>query len=674
VALTANGTVVVIATDQGVYRAEGSEAWVAVGAGPPPDVTSLGVDGDGVFWAGGTAGVWSCTGAGARWRLEGAADLQGPVDAMAVAPAGATGDPGTVLAVVDGRIFQRDASGRWTEARPAPAVVAASVVGAPDGTVWLAARTRVRLVPAAGGTFELTHDPVLTGLPATEAELAGLDRGRLPVALAAALAARGASVDATAGLVSHHAGESWSLVSNQTVYVIGARLGSGGASLGVWRNRAVADVLTAPVLSDGVISVMLYAQPGPATLRLPQGAQLLLPARPEASPLIETVRISSGRSRDPDGTWTLQLGSNLVHAYDPATVAVQLNAVRAVQGKRVDEPLGSGDPGLANQSFAIKGPIASLPDTDGAPGGSMGGTSTLSITVDGQPWSPVDDLGAAGATDRVYLLLMGADGSGRVAFGDGVNGARLPAGNSNVVAHYLQGADPAAAPVAAGDLAQPRDRPQMVKGVGNPLAPLVAPSVAPVDRARAVSRSFNRVLSLSDYSDLAAAQPGVAMARADWLNGAMGGHVVVSVWPTPDAPSSLASDLLPLLAAAGWPATRCQVLAATGVAVTGWVEAVGDASADSITAAIGGTRPWRPGAPLTAAQVVTAATAVPGVQAARVLRWGRAGQPARPAPSLAARAARREPDTGRIAPAEVLYLDRATLTVETPSASPDPLR
>ena len=671
VALTASRAVVAIATEQGVYRADESKGWLAVGAAPPPGVTSLGVDGSGVLWAGSAAGVWSCTGDGARWRLEGTADLQGPVDAMAVASAGSAGDPGTVLALVAGRIFQRDTSGRWTEALPAPAVVAASVVRAADGTVWMAARTRVRLLPAAGGSVELGHDSVLTDLPTTGADLAGLDQGRLPVALAAALSARGAPVDASVGLVTQRPGEAWSLVGGSAVYTVAARSAPGRLSLGAWRNRAVADVLTAPVSTDGVTTVVLAAETGPSTLRLPDAAQLLLPARPEASPLIETVWVSSGQGSGGAGTSTLQLGSTLLHAYDPATVTVQLNAVRAVQGKRVDEPLGSGDPASANQSFPIKGPIASLPDQDR---GSMTSTSTLSITVDGQLWAAVDDLGATGATDRVYLLLMGADGSGRVSFGDGVHGARLPAGNSNVVAHYLQGADPGAPPVAAGDLAQPLDRPQMVKGVGNPLAPLVAPSVAPVDSARAVSRSLNRVLSLSDYADLAAAQPGVAMARADWLSGGMGGDVVVSVWPSTDAPSTLVSDLLPVMTAAGWPGTRCQVLAATGVAVTGWVEAVGEATAGSIAAAIGGTRPWRPGAPLTAAQVITAALAVPGVQAARVLRWGRAGQPAGPAPTLAARPARRDPGTGRIVPAEVLYLDGATVTVETASARREPLR
>jgi len=51
-------------------------------------------------------------------------------------------------------------------------------------------------------------------------------------------------------------------------------------------------------------------------------------------------------------------------------------------------------------------------------------------------WTRVDDLGAAGPGDRVYVLDPEA---GEVRFGNGTRGARLPDGRSNVQATYRHG-------------------------------------------------------------------------------------------------------------------------------------------------------------------------------------------------------------------------------------------
>jgi hypothetical protein len=63
----------------------------------------------------------------------------------------------------------------------------------------------------------------------------------------------------------------------------------------------------------------------------------------------------------------------------------------------------------------------------------------LAVTVSGQPWRQVDDLGSAGPNDAVYVVRIGDDGSLHVRFGDGRHGARPPASEIQVRARYRVG-------------------------------------------------------------------------------------------------------------------------------------------------------------------------------------------------------------------------------------------
>jgi len=69
----------------------------------------------------------------------------------------------------------------------------------------------------------------------------------------------------------------------------------------------------------------------------------------------------------------------------------------------------------------------------------------VSVTVSGERWRRVGDLGSAGPDDRVYALDLGDDGSLRLHFGDGRHGAHPPAGEILVRARYRAGGGQAGA-------------------------------------------------------------------------------------------------------------------------------------------------------------------------------------------------------------------------------------
>lgn len=162
---------------------------------------------------------------------------------------------------------------------------------------------------------------------------------------------------------------------------------------------------------------------------------------------------------------TITLTAPLQHRYARASLVIQANVVDATHGETVlDEPLGSGDAGLAAQSFTLRrGPLS----TRGSATAPDGRAYPLTVTVDGVPWrrvvSPLD----ASPTDAAYALSTELDGDAVITFGDGVHGARLPTGQENVRARYRVGAG-ARGNVDAGRLAFFRTQPRGVRAVTNP--------------------------------------------------------------------------------------------------------------------------------------------------------------------------------------------------------------
>ncbi|MFD7091456.1 putative baseplate assembly protein [Streptomyces sp. NPDC059896] len=209
----------------------------------------------------------------------------------------------------------------------------------------------------------------------------------------------------------------------------------------------------------------------------------------------------------------LTLTTDLAHRYRRDTVRVQGNVVPASHGESRDEPIGSGDAGRINQTFALwQSPLTWLPADN-----PLGATPTLEVRVDGLLWHAVDSLAGRGPRDRVYVTGTAADGRTTVTFGDGVFGARLPSGHENVRARYRFGTG-SAANVPAHRITQAVTRPLGITAVTNPQpatggADADGPGLTRRTIPLAVS-ALDRLVSIRDYEDFARSRAGIGRAAA----------------------------------------------------------------------------------------------------------------------------------------------------------------
>ena len=329
----------------------------------------------------------------------------------------------------------------------------------------------------------------------------------------------------------------WLIHSAGDLYIVVQRSGA-GSTLNVYRNQTVV-YPTASASVDGNAQTWTVLAGGiPATVTVQQARAQLLRADSNSPSFAETAVLAATTADAQvsvalEATGTLGLQEPLAHIYDASTVQVNLNAVSAAAGQPVSAPIGSGDPQQANQSFTVNLPIAAIGPTAADPTASP--TSSLNVYVNGQPWNAVASLLQSGPEATVYVERTNKDGSATVTFGDGVHGARLPSGQDNVVATYLQGGGAATA-VAPGALIQALDRPQLVTAVHNP-APALVPQTPPPDQSRnAAVRSLDRTVTVEDYEDLVLAQVGVTSTRVDVLAGPPGRAIVITVALATDAP------------------------------------------------------------------------------------------------------------------------------------------
>ena len=119
--------------------------------------------------------------------------------------------------------------------------------------------------------------------------------------------------------------------------------------------------------------------------------------------------------------------------------------------------------------------------------------------------------------ERIYTTKINEDGQTIVYFGDGIEGARLPSGNNNIIARYRRG-------LGLGGLVKSRQlnllltRPLAVKDVINPLASSGADDPENLENARENAPlgllTLDRAVSLQDYEDYSRSFAGIRKARA----------------------------------------------------------------------------------------------------------------------------------------------------------------
>lgn len=625
--IAVSASTIYAANTEGVFALSGS-SWTALPGGAIPGaIAVMQIDAQGTLWAGGDGGLESYDATNKAWARE--SQVVGKVEALCVRPSGKMAVTAKLEVAGVHAVGEQDGA-QWPAISSAPAATLAGMAGAPDGSLWLATRTSASLTPTSGtGEIDIGHARVLTGAGASPQDVAMLAQGAVPDTLVAALADAGVQLDS--GHVVLQAGEAdcWLIHSAGELYIIVQRT-SPGTTFDVYRNQTVV-YPTGPPTADGTAQTWNVLADGTrATLTVQQARLRVLPADVNAPSLAETAKLASTTADAQAApvtlaaTSTLTLQQPLAHVYDPETLQVNLNVVAAAAGQPVSAPIGSGDPQQANQMFAVPFPIAAIGPTPADPTASP--SSSLNVYVEGQPWTAVPSLLHAGPQDTVFVERTNKDGSATVIFGDGVHGARLPAGQDNVVATYLQGGG-AGTGVAPGALIQALDRPQLVTAVHNP-QPALVPPMPSADQSRiAAVRSLDRTITVQDYEDLALAQAGVSSARVDVLSGPLGRAIVITVAlgaGAPDGALDNVASTVETLSPSGLPV---RVVAATLVNVLATVKVTSAQSATAIEPAIrtalSGFAADRPGEPLYAARVLAAANAVSGVIAAQIVGWER---------------------------------------------------
>lgn len=238
----------------------------------------------------------------------------------------------------------------------------------------------------------------------------------------------------------------------------------------------------------------------------------------------------------------LELAAPLAYCYVRDTMKIYGNVAQATHGETHAEPLGSGDPAQALQTFELKNnPLTYVPAAT-----RNGVRSTLKVYVDDVRWHEADDLFELGPRDRAYVTSRNHVEKTKITFGDGETGARMPAGVENVRAVYRSGSGKPGN-VRAGQLSLLVTRTDGLRGVTNPQRASGGADADGVESTRARAplavSALDRLVSTRDYADFALTFAGIAKASAARLPARGGSVVHVTVAGEDDIPIDLESEL-----------------------------------------------------------------------------------------------------------------------------------
>uniref|UniRef100_UPI003569FA5A putative baseplate assembly protein n=1 Tax=Neptunomonas sp. TaxID=1971898 RepID=UPI003569FA5A len=213
----------------------------------------------------------------------------------------------------------------------------------------------------------------------------------------------------------------------------------------------------------------------------------------------------------------LKLTASTQQCYERISARINANVVPATQGETVANTiLGSGNGSAINQHFTL----TQTPLTFVSANTPTGRTSTLQVRVDDVLWSEVPMLHGAESDARVYEINQDDTAHTTLQFGDGIEGARLPSGESNLRVSYRKGIG-LAGNVDAGTLTTLLSRPLGVSEAVNPVAATGGEDAEPLSRARdnapLTVLTLDRVVSVEDYANFARAFAGVDKAHALWV-------------------------------------------------------------------------------------------------------------------------------------------------------------
>jgi hypothetical protein len=373
------------------------------------------------------------------------------------------------------------------------------------------------------------------------------------------------------------------------------------------------------------------------------------------------------------GLTTLTFEMGLTHPYKRETVTINANVAPSTHGETVSEILGSGDASQPNQSFKLRQPPLTYVRST-APGGAE---STLQLRVNDLLWHEVPTLFDCGSRKRIFTTELADDGTVTVRFGDGIRGARLPSGQSNVRATYRRGIGLDGL-VEAGQFTTLLTRPPGLKSAINALAAEGADD--PESFANAQQNApltvltLDRVVSLEDYESFSRAYAGIAKALATWTwDGRTRGVFITVAGPLgAEVSDTLAQNLITAIHNAGDPFVP--VLVASYVQahfkLAGKIKIDPDYETEKALAAANDTlrdtfsfAKRQFGQPVALSEVIALVQAVAGVVAVDIDTLYRVGKPV----TLNARLEAELPtggDPAALSPAELLTLDPGPIDLE----------
>lgn len=233
----------------------------------------------------------------------------------------------------------------------------------------------------------------------------------------------------------------------------------------------------------------------------------------------EIARIDDGENDvyDNRDRTVLVLTAALTNIYQRDSVQINFNVAPANNGETVTEILGDGDARKPDQSFLLKQSPLTYVSAD-TPSGAQ---AAMELRVNEMLWSETASLYKAEKDARVYQMHNQDDGTTVVRFGDGIEGGRLPTGQTNVRATYRKYVG-TGANLDSGKLTTLLQKPLGVTEVTNP-----EPSTGGADpevisdarqNAPLTVLTLDRAVSIQDYRDYARAFAGVAKAHALWIS------------------------------------------------------------------------------------------------------------------------------------------------------------
>lgn len=222
----------------------------------------------------------------------------------------------------------------------------------------------------------------------------------------------------------------------------------------------------------------------------------------EVKKIVDTTTIRLVDSVDPD-------------TFVKADTRVYANVVLAGHGEgKPAKILGSGDAAASNQDLTLDvDNVTFIPDATKR----SGVAAAIDVDVAGRVWEQVSTLKDSGPGDHHYTVRMTEEGYVNIQFGDGDYGRRLPSGKNNIRVRYRVGSG-LSGNVPAGALEKPVNPHPLIKAVRQPLKAAGGGDMEDTASLRGNAPStllaFERAVSLSDFSHLAAAQSSVWQAQA----------------------------------------------------------------------------------------------------------------------------------------------------------------